>query len=94
MIRKFRHKGLAKFFVTGSRSGIRPAHAARLKLILAILNAATGASDMGLPGLNLHPLKGELKGRWAVEVSGNWRVTFSITGTDADDIDYDDYHQG
>jgi proteic killer suppression protein len=92
MIRGFRHKGLAKFFATGSRSGIRPAHAARLKLILATLNAATGLGDMGLPGLKMHPLKGELKGRWAVEVSANWRVTFSFTGTDADDVDYEDYH--
>jgi proteic killer suppression protein len=92
MIRGFRHKGLAKFFATGSRSGVRPAHTARLKLILATLNAATGPGDMGLPGLKLHPLKGELKGRWAVEVSANWRVTFSFTGTDADNVDYEDYH--
>ena len=92
MIRKFRHKGLGKFFVTGSHSGIRPAHAARLKLILATLNAATEPGDMALPGLRLHPLKGDLKGRWAVEVSGNWRVTFGFVGTDADEVDYEDYH--
>lgn len=47
---------------------------------------------MGLPGLKLHALRGELKGRWAVEVSANWWVTFSFTGTDADDLDYEDYH--
>jgi proteic killer suppression protein len=92
MIRRFRHKGLEKFFATGSRSGIRPAHAVRLKLILATLNAATGPDDMALPGLKLHPLKGDLKGRWAVEVSGNWRVTFGFVGTDADEVDYEDYH--
>lgn len=92
MIRRFRHKGLAKFFATGSRSGIRAAHAVRLNLILATLNAATGPSDMALPGLKLHPLKGNLKGRWAVEVSGNWRVTFGFVGTDADEVDYEDYH--
>jgi toxin HigB-1 len=92
MILRFRHKGLAKFFATGSRSGIRPAHAGRLKLILATLNAATSPGDMALPGLKLHPLKGDLKGRWAVEVSGNWRVTFAFVGTDADEVDYEDYH--
>jgi toxin HigB-1 len=92
MILRFRHKGLAKFFATGSRSGIRPAHAGRLKLILATLNAATSPGDMALPGLKLHPLKGDLKGRWAVEVSGNWRVTFAFVGTDADELDYEDYH--
>jgi len=47
---------------------------------------------MGLPGLGLHPLKGESRGRWAVEVSGNWRVTFAFDGRDAVDVDYEDYH--
>lgn len=47
---------------------------------------------MALPGLRLHPPKGELKGRWAVEVSGNWRVTFGFVGTDADEVDYEEYH--
>ena len=92
MIRRFRHKGLAKFFATGSRSGIQPAHVVRLKLILATLNAATEPGDMALPGLKLHPLKGDRKGRWAVEVSGNWRVTFSFTGKDADAVNFEDYH--
>ena len=64
----------------------------RLKLILATLNAATGPGDMALSGLKLHPLKGDLKGRWAVEVSGDWRVTFGFVGTDADEVDYEDYH--
>ena len=58
MIRRFRHKGLAKFFTTGSLSGIQAAHAPRIKLILATLNAATEPGDMGLPGLQLHPLTG------------------------------------
>jgi proteic killer suppression protein len=45
-----------------------------------------------LAGLDLHPLKGERKGSWAVSVSGNWRVTFRFLGKDADDVDYEDYH--
>ena len=92
MIRRFRHKGLARFFSTGSLSGIQPAHAARLKLILAALNAATEPSDLASPGLKLHPLKGGQKGRWAVWVSGNWRLTFRFEGTDAVLVDYRDYH--
>jgi proteic killer suppression protein len=92
MIGRFQHKGLGKFFTTGSLAGIQPAHAPRLKLILATLNAATEPGDMALPGLRLHPLKGSQKGRWAVSVSGNWRVTFSFAGKDADEVDYEDYH--
>jgi proteic killer suppression protein len=92
MIQSFRHKGLAKFFVTGSRAGIQAAHADRLQLILAALNAAVAPNDMGLPGLKLHPLKGTRSGTWSVSVSGNWRVTFRFSGKDAVDVDYEDYH--
>jgi proteic killer suppression protein len=47
---------------------------------------------MNLPGLDLHPLKGDRKGAWAVKVSGNWRITFTFVGKDTDDVDYEDYH--
>ncbi len=92
MIRGFRHKGLRRFFETGSKSGIQAQHVDRLRLILARLNAATSLRDMALPGLDLHPLKGDRKGTWAVSVSGNWRVTFRFIGKDADAVDYEDYH--
>ncbi len=62
MIRSFRHKGLQRFFETGSKSGIQARHADRLRLILALLNAATRPDDMALPGLVLHPLRGDRKG--------------------------------
>ena len=92
MLRSFRHKGLAKFFATGSRAGIQAEHAERLGLILAALNASVSPGDMGLPGLRLHPLKGRRAGTWSVSVSGNWRVTFRFSGKDAVDVDYEDYH--
>jgi proteic killer suppression protein len=92
VIRGFKHKGLAKFFETGSKSGIRTQHAERLRLILGRLSAATAPGDMALPGLDLHRLKGDRKGTWAVSVSGNWRVTFKFVGKDADAVDYEDYH--
>jgi proteic killer suppression protein len=92
MIRSFKHKGLARFFETGSKAGIQAQHAERLRLILAQLNAATAPDDMGLPGLRLHPLRGDRKGTWSVWVSGNWRVTFKFAGKDAEIVDYEDYH--
>ena len=92
MIRSFKHKGLARFFETGSKSGIQASHAVRLELVLGRLGAATSPKDMGLPGLGLHPLKGNRKGTWAVKVSGNGRVTFTFVGKDADAVDYEDYH--
>ena len=92
MIRGFRHKGLAKFFETGSKAGVQAQHADRLRLILGRLSAATAPQDMALPGLSCHPLKGDRQGTWAVSVSGNWRVTFRFVGKDADAVDYEDYH--
>lgn len=92
MIRSFRHKGLKAFYTTGSKGGIQTKHAERLRLILARLDAACGPGDMDLPGLRLHKLSGSLKGFWAVEVSGNWRVIYRFEGKDAFEVDYLDYH--
>jgi len=92
MIRSFRHKGLQRFFVKGSKSGVQAAHSQRLRLILGRLHAATSPQDMDLPGLYLHQLKGKYRGRWSVRVSGNWRLTFKFDGPDTVEVDYEDYH--
>jgi proteic killer suppression protein len=92
MIKSFRHKGVERFFETGTKAGIQPKHAARLHLQLTALNAATGAGDMGLPGWKLHALQRELAGHWAVWVDENWRLTFTFDGEDAVLVDYLDYH--
>jgi proteic killer suppression protein len=92
VIRGFRDKGLAKFFETGSKAGVQAQHVERLRLILGRLGAATAPRDMALPGLGLHPLRGDRGGAWAVSVSGNWRVTFTFADKDADAVDYEDYH--
>jgi proteic killer suppression protein len=92
MIRSFRHKGLKRFYETGSVSGIRPQHAQRLRMQLAALDTAVAVEDMDIPGFGLHPLKGPDKGRWSIRVSGNWRVTFEFRDGHAYVIDYEDYH--
>ncbi len=92
MIKSFRHKGLERFFVAGKATGVRREHAKRLRLILARLSAARSPLDMALPGLQFHPLKGDLKGIYAVNVSGNWRLTFRFENENATDVDYVDYH--
>ena len=92
MIKSFRHKGLQRFFETGSKAGIQTAHAARLRLQLAALDQAVKPEDLCAPAWALHPLKGELKGHWAMTVNGNWRMVFAFEGTDAVLVDYRDYH--
>lgn len=92
MIRSFRHKGLENFFRTGSKAGIQPAHALRLRLILTTLNVAAEPAQMDVPGWRLHALAHDLTGFWSVTVNGNWRVIFRFVGPDADLVDYLDYH--
>ena len=92
MIKSFKHKGLKKLYETGSKQGVKPEHATRLRLILARLDASVDPEDMNLPGLVLHPLKGSLKSFWSVSVSGNWRVIFRFENGNATDVDYLDYH--
>ncbi|MFQ5916930.1 MAG: type II toxin-antitoxin system RelE/ParE family toxin [Candidatus Binatia bacterium] len=92
MILSFKHKGLQKFFETGSKAGIQAAHAKRLRLMLAALDTAARIDDMNIPGFNLHQLKGSRKGIWSISVSGNWRVTFKFEDGNAHIVNYEDYH--
>jgi proteic killer suppression protein len=92
VIRGFKPKGLERYFLKGSTSGIQSAHEKKLRLILGRLHAAAEVKDMDLPGLYLHQLKGRSKGRWSVRVNGNYRITFKFEATDAAELDYEDYH--
>ncbi|MBI1294228.1 peptidase [bacterium] len=92
MIKSFAHKGLENFFLTGSKAGIQPQHAKRLRLILAQLHQARVIADMNLPTLRLHELKGDRSGVWSVTVQANWRITFRFVDGDAEIVNYEDYH--
>lgn len=92
MIKSFRHRGLEKYFLNGSKPGIQAKHEKRIRLILARLDASTSPRDMNLPGLKLHELTGNRKGTWSVIVSGNWRITFMFEGQDAVVVDCEDDH--
>ncbi len=92
MIKTFRHSGIERFFKTGSKAGIQPKHAEKLRRQLFALDNSKKAEDMNAPGWRLHQLKGELVGHWSVNVSGNWRLTFAFEGEDAILVDYQYYH--
>jgi proteic killer suppression protein len=92
MIASFRHKGLRRFFKEDDRSKLPPDMVERISVILSTLHAAQSIEGMNVPTFRLHPLKGELKGFWAVTVRANWRIVFRFGNGKASDVDLVDYH--
>ena len=92
MITSIKHKGLRRLFEDDNVRGVIADHAEKLWDILAVLHSAREIADINLPGLRLHPLKGALKGFWAVTVRANWRVIFRFADGEVSDVDYVDYH--
>jgi toxin HigB-1 len=92
MIASFRHRGLELFFESGNPRYLRADQVAKIRRILTALEAAAVISDVNLPGLRLHPLKGSLKDFWSMSVSGNWRIVFRFQNGEARDVDLVDYH--
>jgi proteic killer suppression protein len=92
MIESFRHKGLRRLFEDDNLKGVNPDHVRKVKQILAVLHAAQTIEALDLPTFGLHPLKGDLKGFWAVTVRANWRIIFRFADGRASDVDLVDYH--
>lgn len=92
MIGSIKHRGLAALYYSDQTEGLKQSLVKRLRQILALLASAQVVEDMDIPGLKLHPLKGELAGSYSVSVSGNWRVVFRFEHGEATNIDLMDYH--
>ena len=92
MIRSFRHKGLKRLHEDDDARGLNAGHVEKLRRVLGRLDIARVPQDLDLPGYRLHPLKGDLKGFWAVTVQANWRVVFRLENWQVFDVDYTDYH--
>lgn len=91
MIRSFRSKALRLFAEKGDASKLPVRNHARVRRILALLDAAGAPEDMNLPGLRFHGLHGNPT-RYAVDASGNYRVTWAWDAPDAVDVDLEDHH--
>lgn len=92
MIKSFKHKGLRLFFEDEDTAKLPAAHTNRIRNILTRLEFANSLDDLDTPGSRLHPLSGKLKGYYAVNVSGNWRIIFRFEDGNAYNVDYLDYH--
>jgi len=94
VIKSFKHKGLEKFYKSGSLKGIQAVHKDRLKNILTVLNVMGSLTPLNVPSYKLHKLKGEMQNLWSVTVQANWRITFEFDENTKDVyiVDYTDYH--
>lgn len=92
MIKSFKHKGLEKFYLTGSTKGIQTIHKKKLSYILNYIDEAEFTEDLDLPAFRLHKLHGDLKDLYSITVQANWRITFKFIDGNAYIIDYTDYH--
>ena len=92
MIKSWKHKGLKELFLKGTKKGVRPDMVDRLRRRLDVLDAANSLEALGLPGFRLHPLSGEMKGKYSIRVTGNWRITFRFENGDVLNVDLEDYH--
>jgi proteic killer suppression protein len=92
MIRSIRNRALKRFAQSGDFSRLHVQKPDRIRRILLRLEAAAVPNAMDTPGLRFHTLKGQEKGRYAVWVSENWRITFGCDGEDAIDVDLEDYN--
>jgi toxin HigB-1 len=92
MIRSFKSKELRKLFEADDRSGLPPGQINRIENRLGTLDSAKTAEDMNIAGYGFHKLTGNLKGFYAVKITGNWRLIFRFENGDAIDVDHIDYH--
>lgn len=92
MIKSWKDKGLRELFLKGTKKGVRPDMADRLRRRLDVLDAANSMEALGLPGFRPHPVSGDMRGRYSVRVTGNWRITFRFENGDVFDVNLEDYH--
>ncbi len=92
MIESFRHKGLKRLYEDDDHRLLPAEMVQRIREILTALDAAESLDGLNRPSFRLHPLKGRLKGFWAVTVRANWRIIFRFADSKVFDVDFVDYH--
>lgn len=92
MIGSIRHKGLRAYWNKGQTKGLNADWVARCRRIMMALNAASVPAEMNLPGYRFHALTGRMAGRYSVQLTGNFRVTFAWEDDCAVEVDIEDYH--
>jgi toxin HigB-1 len=92
LIASFRSRGLRRLYDKNDAARLPAQDLRRIRLILAALDAAQSPKDLDVQTFHLHPLKGDLRGFWAITVRANWRIAFRFEQGNVCDVDLIDYH--
>lgn len=94
MIKTISHKGLKAYWSKGDVSKLRPDMLPRIRFVLDLINDASIVPQdfEAFRNLRIHPLKGELKNYWSLDVSGNYRIIFRFENSNAYDLSLEDTH--
>lgn len=91
-IESIKHKALRRFATTGNAKGVMQAE--RIRDMLAFIAQAGGIDDLATPpNFGFHALKGDRAGSFAMTVTRNYRLTFTMVDHQTiADLDLEDYH--
>jgi toxin HigB-1 len=89
---RFSDRTLRRFWKAGRAKGIDPSSAQHPTELLSALDAAMSPADMAQPGWDFHPLTGDRKGQYAVEVRGLFHLVFEWEYDETVRVRLEDYH--
>lgn len=93
MIRSFRDKATEKLFRREGSRKLPPALQRQALRKLVLLDGAETLQDLRIPpGNRLERLRGDREGQYSIRVNDQWRVCFSWSDGDAEDVEITDYH--
>lgn len=94
MIKTIKNKALRLFWENNDNSKLPAAQLKKISLLLQIIDDLEEVpQDLAtFASLRPHPLKGNLKGYWSLDVTGNYRIIFRFENKNAFDLDYLDTH--
>ncbi len=93
MIISFRDKLTETVFRKGCHKKVPPDVLGRALKQLDRVDAAARTGDLGFPPSNhFERLVGTKPPRYSIRVNRQYRVTFEWTGTDAENVCFEDYH--
>ena len=98
MVRDFGNKAAADLFHKGSSKSLPRQFWRRAIFLLDLMEAVNSLEVLKSkgfpPGLRLHPLKGDRKGEYAIDINkvSGWRITFRFEKKEFFDVKVENYH--